>query len=240
MGKTFRRPANVQSLLRGRLRGAPFTALVDVSFTVARGEALGLMGPNGAGKSTILRILAGLLVPTAGEARVCGIDARDGGPALARAIGYVAADERGMQSSLSAREHLAFYAALYGLARPAALRRVGDLLERVGLASHARRPLRELSTGMRRRVALARALIGDPRVLLLDEPTRGVDPAGASALHAQLEGELREGRAVVIATHDRDEARALCARVAVLQAARLVALVAPDVAAAQLMGMQIG
>jgi ABC-2 type transport system ATP-binding protein len=145
-----------------------------------------------------------------------------------------------MQSSLSAREHLAWYAALYGFARAPALERVGTLLERVGLASHALRPLRELSTGMRRRVALARALIGDPEVIILDEPTRGVDPAGASALHGHLLTELEGGRTVVIATHDRVEARTLCARVAVLQASRLVTIERADDAATRLLGMQIG
>jgi ABC-type multidrug transport system ATPase subunit len=240
VGKSFRRPASVRALLRGKLRGPPFTALVDVSFDVGRGEAFGLMGPNGAGKSTILRILAGLIAPTVGVARVSGIDAREGGTRLARKVGYVAADERGMQSSLSAREHLAWYAALYGFARAPALERVGTLLERVGLASHALRPLRELSTGMRRRVALARALIGDPEVIILDEPTRGVDPAGASALHGHLLTELEGGRTVVIATHDRVEARTLCARVAVLQASRLVTIERADDAATRLLGMQIG
>lgn len=239
VAKIFQRHATVGALLRGKLRGEPFTALQDIDFDVAKGEALGLMGPNGAGKSTLLRILAGLLVPSRGEARVAGIDTRDGGTALARKIGYVAADERGLRSSLTPREHLAWYAALYGFARQEALVRVDALLERVGLTAHARRPVRELSTGMRRRAALARALIADPEVLLLDEPTRGVDPAGADALHEHLHAALAEGRTLILATHDRDEARALCRRVAVLDRARIVAIEAPDVAGARLKEMRI-
>jgi heme ABC exporter ATP-binding subunit CcmA len=239
LAKVFQQRATVSTLLRGQLRGASFTALEDVELDVPRGEALGLMGPNGAGKSTLLRIFAGLLVPTRGTARIAGIDTRDGGTALARKIGYVAADERGLRSSLTPREHLAWYAALYGFARKEALVRVDALLDRVGLTPYARRPIRELSTGMRRRASLARALIADPEVLLLDEPTRGVDPAGADALHEHLHATLAEGRTLIVATHDREEVRALCRRVAVLDRGRIVGIEAPDLATTRLKEMRI-
>jgi ABC-2 type transport system ATP-binding protein len=240
VGKVFRPPATFGTLLRGRLRGAPFAALQGVSFEVDPGEGLGLMGPNGAGKSTLLRLIAGLLVPSHGHLRVCGIDTREGWTAVVRKIGYVPAEEGAHDSSISVREHLAWYAALHGLVRAEGLRRADELLERVGLSAHARRRARELSTGMRRRLSLARALLGDPQVLLLDEPTRGVDPAGAIVFHQYLRSLLGEGRSIVVATHDREEARALCARVGVLDHGRLLSLEAPELAAARLREMTIG
>ncbi len=224
-------------LLSGRLRGPEVTALDGIDLEAGRGEALGLMGANGAGKSTLLRLFAGLLVPSDGAVRVCGLDASLGGPALARKIGYVAADERGLSPYLSAREQLAWTAALHGYRRRAALVRVGELLERMGMTSYADRALRELSTGMRRRAALARGLIGEPEVLLLDEPTRGVDPAGVHALHDHLRDVLARGCTLVIATHDREEARVLCKRVAVIDSARLITVDEPERAVARLVGL---
>ena len=238
--KTFRRPASLGLLLRGRLRGDAVVALAGVSLEVARGEAVGLMGPNGAGKSTLLRILAGLLLPSEGSAEVCGLDATRGGSALARKVGYVAADERGLTPQLSAREHLVWFAALHGLRRRAAEKRAGELLDRMALGPHSDKPMRELSTGMRRRTALARGLLGAPDVLILDEPTRGLDPAAAVAFHTQLRAILDGGCAMVMATHDRQEARTVCARVAVLDGARLVTIDTPDRAAARLVGDALG
>jgi ABC-2 type transport system ATP-binding protein len=234
--QTFRPSASLSLLLRGKLRGDQILALDGVDLSVARGEALGLMGENGAGKSTLLRILAGLLMPSEGRATVCGIDVRQAqaARALSRKVGYVPADERGLTPHLSPREHLAFFAALHGHARPAALQRTAQLIERMGLAEVADRPLRELSTGMRRRTALARGLLASPDVLLLDEPSRGVDPAGTARLHAHLKEELARGCAMVIATHDVAEAEALCARVAILDHARITALVSPADARARL------
>jgi ABC-2 type transport system ATP-binding protein len=215
VGKTFRPPLGA--------RRAAVVALDGVSLDVARGEAVALMGANGAGKSTLLRIVAGLLRATAGRVTVCGLDAAAGGAALAHKIGYVAADERGVTAALTPREHLAFFAALYGMRRPAALARAEALLDTVGAAAYARRPMRELSTGLRRRVALARALVGAPEVLILDEPTRGLDPDGAAALHAHLRGVLDRGACALFATHDRAEAAALAQRTLRLDAGRALA-----------------
>jgi ABC-2 type transport system ATP-binding protein len=234
--KTFRPPASLRLLLRLQLRGAPVVALDGVDLTVEPGEIFGLMGPNGAGKSTLLRILAGLVTPSSGTAAVCGLDAAAGGPALARKVGYVAGDERGIVPQLSPREYLAFFAALHGHRRRAALAQADALVSKMGLDTVAERPLGQLSTGMRRRVALGRALIGAPEVLLLDEPTRGVDPAGAQALRAHLTSAAAGGCAVVLATHDIEEARVLCARVAVIAAGRFVAVEEPGRAAARLTG----
>jgi ABC-type multidrug transport system ATPase subunit len=237
VSKTFRPAATARLLLSGRLRGEPVTALDDVTLDVGSGEVVGLMGENGAGKSTLLRIFAGLLVPSAGTVQVAGLDASRGGPELARKVGYVAADERGLTSSLTPRDLLSWYCALHGLERAEARTRTDELLDEMGMRAYGDRRIRELSTGMRRRVALARGLIGRPAVLLLDEPTRGVDPAGAAAFHQLLRA---TGCTIVIATHDRDEARELCTRVAVMSHARLVAVEPPDRAVGRLRGVHLG
>jgi len=235
--KTFRPAASVRALLSGRLRGAPVTALHDVSLSVGRGEIVGLMGENGAGKSTLLRIVAGLVIADAGQVTVDGVDAARGGPALARRVGFVAAEERGLTPTLSPRELLSWYAALHGLDGKTARARVRELVEELALGEHADRRLGELSTGLRRRTALARGLLGSPSVLLLDEPTRGLDPAAARHFHALVRA---TGCAVVIATHDRDEARELCARVAVLARARVLAVEEPARAVERLTGVDLG
>ncbi len=234
--KTFRPSASLSLLLRAHLRGPEVTALDGVDLKVARGEAVGLMGENGAGKSTLLRILTGLLTPTAGRAVVCDIDVTQSQAAriLSRRVGYLPADERGLTPHLSPREHLAFFAALHGHSRKPALTRAAQLIDRMGLAEVADRPLRELSTGMRRRTALARSLLATPELLLLDEPSRGVDPPGTAKLHAFLRDELKRGCSIVIATHDIAEAESLCTRVAILQNAKMIALVPPAQARAHL------
>jgi ABC-2 type transport system ATP-binding protein len=233
--KKFRPPASLRQLIHGRLRGEPVAALDGVSLTVERGEAFGLMGPNGAGKSTLLRILAGLVAPDGGHASVDGLDCARGGPRLGAKVGYLAADERGLTQALSPRELVAFYGALHGLRRAAALRRADELMEEVGLTAVARRPIGELSTGMRRRAGLARALLGTPVLLLLDEPTRGLDPTGALALRAQLRAALGRGVAMVMATHDLAEAQSLCRRVAVMAEGRFVAVETAEQAGARLL-----
>jgi ABC-2 type transport system ATP-binding protein len=209
LGKDYRVAAGLRELLRGRLFGETVRALDAVDLRLEAGETLALLGPNGAGKSTLLRLLGGLVVPTRGRATVAGHDAAKGGPALRAAAGYVAGDARSFAWRLSARENLRFFASLHGHAGAAATREVERVLERVGLADRAGARVATLSTGMRQRLALARGLLGAPKVWLLDEPTAGLDPAAAHAVRA-LVGELAAGgAAVILATHSLDEARQL-------------------------------
>jgi ABC-2 type transport system ATP-binding protein len=230
LGKVFHPPGGVRDLLRGRLFRAPVRALEDVTFSVARGEIVCLMGPNGAGKSTLARILGGLLVPSEGRATVAGHDAGASLPALRRSVAFIVGDERSFHFGVSGRENLLYFAALYGLSAAEGQRRSAELLERVGLGAAADRRYREYSRGMRQRLAVARGLLGEPEVLLLDEPTLGLDPVGARDLRAFLRDEMIRGvgRTAVLCTNDPAEARALADRVLFLRGGRLVGEAPPE------------
>ncbi len=228
--KTFRPPGTVRDLFRGRLFLDSVTALGGVSLDVAPGEIVCLMGPNGAGKTTLLRILAGLLVPSGGSALVAGSDVANVSSTYRRAVSFVVGDERSFHWALSGRENLVYFAALHGLPGPLARSRIAYLMERVGLGDAARRRYSEYSRGMRQRLAIARGLLGDPRVLLLDEPTLGLDPEGAHDLRTFLRDEVirGHGRTALIGSNDPTEVRVLGQRVLHLQRGKLRGESAPD------------
>jgi ABC-2 type transport system ATP-binding protein len=224
LGKIFHPPAGTRDLLRGRLFLDPVRALEDVTFDVAPGEIVCMMGPNGAGKSTLARILGGLLLPSSGRATIAGHDAAAGAPALRRSVSFVVGDERSFHYGVSGRENLRYFAALHGLDAGTARGRAGELLERVGLGAAADRRYREYSRGMRQRLAVARGLLGDPEVLLLDEPTLGLDPVGARDLRAFLRDDMIRGagRTALVCSNDPAEARAVADRVLYIRDGRLV------------------
>ena len=224
LGKTFHPPAGVRELLRGRLTRSPVRALADVSFRVGAGEIVCLMGPNGAGKSTLLRILSGLLAPTTGYARVTGLDAATHGLEFRRRVGFVVGDERSFHWPLSGRHNLEFFGALHGYPVLEARERAADLLGRVGLDEVADRAFRTYSRGMRQRLAMARGLLGAPDVLLLDEPTLGLDPLGARDLRRFLRDDVIRGagRTAIVGTNDPAEAKALGDRILLLDHGRLM------------------
>jgi ABC-2 type transport system ATP-binding protein len=230
LGKLFQPPAGLGEMLRGRMFGRPVEALRDVSFTVARGEIVCVMGPNGAGKSTLVRILGGLLLPSSGRARVAGADAGADTPELRRRVAFVVGEERSFDFRVSGRTNLRYFGALHGLSRAETCRRADALLERVGLAEAADRRYREYSRGMRQRLAIARGLLGDPAVLLLDEPTLGLDPRGARDLRVFLRDEVirQAGRTAVVCSNDPSEARAFADRILFLDKGRLRSEAPPD------------
>jgi ABC-2 type transport system ATP-binding protein len=230
IGKTFHPAAGVGELLRGKLRQNPVQALFDVSFRVAPGEVLCLMGPNGAGKSTLLRILAGMLTPTEGRARVLGADAAVPDADFRRRVAFVVGEERSFHWPLTGRQNLAFFGALHGHAPGPARAQADLLLDRVGLTEAADRPFSAYSRGMRQRLALARGLLGAPEVILLDEPTLGLDPLGARDLRRFLRDEVIRGagRTAVVGTNDPAEARALGDRVLFLEHGRTSGEAPPD------------
>ena len=195
----------------------------DISFAVERGEVFGLLGPNGAGKTTTLRMLAGLYAPDEGTATVAGQEigpGRPGGPLLRARVGLLT-EQPGFYDRLTARENLLYFGELQGAARPAA--RADALLERFTLTAHAGRPFAELSRGMKQKLAIARALLHQPEVIFLDEPTVGLDPEATREVRALI-GELsRDEAAVVLCTHHLDEVERVCGRAAFI-AGRLLAV----------------
>jgi ABC-type multidrug transport system ATPase subunit len=196
-------------------------ALSHVSLVCRRHEVLGLLGPNGAGKSTLLSILATLITPSAGEVRYGVHHARQAGAALRARLGLLAHDLH-LYPELTARENLDFFARLYGL--PDVPGRVERALEQAGLEDRGDDLVTSFSRGMRQRLALERALLHEPRLLLLDEPFTGLDDTSAAALVARLRQLRADGRIIVVATHDLDVAEGLLDRAAVLRDGRLLAI----------------
>jgi len=192
--------------------------LTGVDLTVEAGEVVVLLGPNGAGKTTLLRILALLLAPTGGRLVLFGTDATRAPAALRRRIGY-AGHEISCYPDLSGAENLAFYAQLFGVAEPAA--RIARLLAWAGLDGAGRRPVRTYSRGMSQRLALARALLHEPDLLLLDEPFSGLDPDAVERLQQQLLELRAAGHSIVLATHDVDRAAPVASRIAILHRGRI-------------------
>ena len=221
--------------LRGLVkRYGAATALDRVDLEVPRGGCFGLLGPNGAGKSTAVGILTTLVAPTAGSAAVLGHDAVRQRAAVRRAIGVVF-QEPSLDPELTPREQLALHARLFRISPAPA--RVSEVLEWLGLGDHADRPVRRLSGGLARRAELARALLGRPGVLFLDEPTTGLDPAARASIWSQLRALQNEAQTTIfLTTHSMEEADALCDDIAILDAGRVVARGAPEVLKADLGG----
>ena len=210
-------------------------ALAGVDLVVEPGQLVVLLGPNGAGKSTLIRILATIMLPDGGTACLGGQDVVAAPTAARRAFGLALGDERSWYWRLSGRQNLEFFAALYGLNRQEATARAAVLLTELGLAEAADRRFDGYSTGMRMRLSLARALLPEPPVVLLDEPTRSLDPVAAAAFRTRVLELGRERQlAILYATHDLHEAAAIASRVVVLNKGRVAAEVAKGADAAAL------
>lgn len=192
--------------------------LRGLDLEVAEGEFVALVGPNGAGKTTLMRILATLSRPTRGRCRVAGVDLRTHPLAARRRIGLVS-HQTLLYGDLSAEENLRFYARVYGLAD--ADRRIEELLEQVGLSARRGSLVRTFSRGMQQRLAIARAILHDPPVLLLDEPDTGLDPHAAERLQAILDDLATRGRTVLMTTHQLERGLRMASRVAVLAGGRI-------------------
>jgi ABC-2 type transport system ATP-binding protein/sodium transport system ATP-binding protein len=200
--------------------GREVLAVDHVSFTVSAGEVYGLLGPNGAGKTTTVRMIVGLLQPDAGYAEVHGYRTSQANDAVKARIGLVSAED-GVYPWLSVREMLLFFADLYGVPTPVARERLAPLSELLQLDSFLDRRCSTLSTGQKQRVTLGRALIHDPPVMLLDEPTRGLDVIGSQVVFEYIAHLRRQGKAIIVSTHQLDEAQRLCDRFGLLHQGRL-------------------
>jgi ABC-2 type transport system ATP-binding protein len=205
-----------------RKRFGKAQALDGVSFEVARGELFGLLGPNGAGKTTLLSIISCLSEPTSGEVRIGGRTASTRNRQLRRSIG-LAPQELAIYGELSARENLRFFGSLYGLSGEHLARRVDEVLAAIGLKDRADDRAEHFSGGMKRRLNLGAALVHEPELLLLDEPTTGVDPQSRNHIFEEVRRLSAAGVSIVYTTHYIEEVEALCTRVGIIDGGRLIA-----------------
>ena len=199
-----------------------FTAVDQVSFKVGNGEVFGLLGPNGAGKTTTMRLLSTVLRPTSGTASVAGYDLlRE--PQKVRASIGVLPEDTGLYDRLTAKEHLLYYGRLHGMPEDSLMKRSDELLEIMELTDRANTKVGDFSKGMKQKVALLRAFIHDPPVMLLDEPTAGLDVMSARSIHGFVERFRSQGKTIMISTHNMTEAQKICNRIAIIDHARVVA-----------------
>jgi len=198
-------------------------AVDGISFAVEQGEVFGFLGPNGAGKTTTIRILTGQLLPSGGSARVAGFDCATEAQKLKPLIGVVF-EQQNLYERMSGRENLAFFARLFGTSP----RRVDEVLEQIGLKERGKDPVKAYSNGMKQRLIIGRALINQPKILFLDEPTRGLDPGVARDIRQTIVNLGRTGTTVFLTTHYMEEADQLCQRVAFLNEGCIVALDTPQ------------
>src|SRR3954454_23143008 len=206
-----------------RRKSLEVEAVRGVSFEVGEGELFGLLGPNGAGKTTTIKMLITLLLPTAGSARVLGLDGVEQAHEVRKRIGYVFGGERGVYERLSGYDNLRYFAELYGVPAHEQRPRIEELLEVVGLKGREHERAEGYSRGMKQRLHVARGLLHDPDVIFLDEPTIGLDPVGARELRATIASLTAAGKTVLLTTHYMFEADALCDRIAVITKGEIVA-----------------
>lgn len=203
-------------------RYGTFTAVDKLELTVSHGEVFGLLGPNGAGKTTTILMLLGLSAPSDGEARVLGLDPARNPLLVKRQVGYLP-DDVGFYGGMTGRQNLRYTASLNGIERKVADERISSLLDRVGLSGAADAAVETYSRGMRQRLGLADVLVKDPSIVVLDEPTTAIDPAGVVEVLEMVRGLARDGAAVLLASHLLHQVQQVCDRVGIFVAGKLVA-----------------
>ncbi len=208
-------------------RFGTFTAAANLSLQVPSGSILALLGPNGAGKTTTVRMLAGLLAPTEGEATVAGYDIRREPDAVRANVGLVT-DVPGLFEQMKVTAYLDFFGSIYGIPTDERKKRIDELLAFFELSDHRNEKMAGFSKGMKQKVALARALIHEPAVLFLDEPTSGLDPLAARSVRELIVNLKNSSRSIILCTHDLDEAERLADEVAIMRQGRIVASDAPS------------
>lgn len=212
-----------------------FTAVDQVSLDVRCGQVLALLGPNGAGKTTTVRMLSSLLIPSSGWARVADFDVVRQASRVRANVG-VLTENHGLYNRMPAGEYLDFFGQIYSLNRESRSKRIRQLMEHFGLGAHLRQPIGEFSKGMRQKLALARALLHDPPVLLLDEPTSAMDPESARLVRNAIRTLRSEDRTIVICTHNLAEAEELADIIAIIRRGKIIAQGAPEVLKLRMLG----
>ena len=207
---------------RLRKQFGDLVAVDDITFAAEAGSIFGLLGPNGAGKTTTISCISGLLKPTAGHASIMGHDVVIDGPASRERLGVVP-QELALYEDLSARENLSYWGAAYGLGGHLLKERVNGVLELTGLIDRAKEPVKKFSGGMKRRLNFACGIVHEPKVLLLDEPTVGVDPQSRVRLLDLIRSQTKQGTCVLYTTHYMEEAEALCDNLAIIDHGKIIA-----------------
>ncbi len=218
IGKSFNLIKSYRDLILHPFQKKEIIALKDINIRVNKGELFGLLGPNGAGKTTLIKILSGLILPNQGNAYVSGYDlARDGKQAR-RVVGYVVSEERSFYWRLTGRQNLKFFAILNNLSLSEAKYRIDELIALTGLDAAADRMFKDYSSGMKQKLAIARGLITHPQILLMDEPTKSLDPLAALNLRKLIKEKIvgEDKKTVFLATHNLSEAEELCHRIAII------------------------
>ena len=205
-----------------------FLAVDNISFNVERGEIFGFLGPNGAGKTTTIKMISTLLIPTSGSVKVNNIDVVEKPMEVLKSLGTVLAGERSSYWKLTGRENLEYFAAMNGIKGKEAEEKINYLLNRFNLEKRANETVEKYSTGMKQRVALAKALIADPKILILDEPTSGLDPQSARNLRELILEIKEEGRTILLTTHYMEEADELSDRIAIIDHGKIIAMDTPE------------
>ena len=223
LSKVYPGSFELRTLFRRRARKQPVQALSDVSLEINEGEIFGLIGPNGAGKTTLTKVVATLVQPTTGVVTVKGFDSVKESAVLRSLIGLAAAEERSFYWRLTVEQNLMFFARLYSIPTPTAQARIGELLAQLDLEQSRAKRFGELSTGNKQRMAIARALLNTPPILLLDEPTRSLDPLAAARMRSFI-GSLAAGDppvTILLTSHNLNEIEELCQRVAIISHGRI-------------------
>ena len=224
ISKKFPKTSGYRDLLPFRHREWT-EAVKDITLDIKEGEFFGMLGPNGAGKTTLIKMLCCLVLPNSGTASVFGHDVVKNEQQVKETVGLVSAEERSFFWRITGRENLEFYASLYHIPKQTARKRIDELMELVGLTEDGEKRFQNYSTGMRQKLAIARGLLSEPRLLFVDEPTRSLDPVSAQAVRRFLKEKIAaEGKTVILATHNLNEAEQLCDRLAIINHGHLKAL----------------
>ncbi len=210
-----------------RQKRRPVVAVDDISFSIGVGELFGVVGPNGAGKTTTVKMLSTLLLPTSGRASIFGLDVVKETRQVRPRIGFTFGGNKGLYTRLSGLENLRYFAELYKVEPSTIDKRIAELLEVVGLKGRERDRVETYSSGMQQRLHLARAMLHDPDLIFLDEPTVGIDPVGSREIRGLVKGLVGRGKTVLLTTHYMFEAEELCDRIAVVNHGKIVALDTP-------------